>query len=114
MFGSFLPYVSAGAVVGRADFSRTADVAGIQNEFFPFVPNQCPGAAHPTCAIFDFASGETKRNAITYGWSVGAGLDVMVMPNAFLRAEIDYVRFAPMSEIKAAIASGRIGGGLKF
>ena len=57
---------------------------------------------------------QTKRNAITYGWSVGAGLDVMVMPNAFLRAEIDYVRFAPMSDIKAAIASGRIGGGLKF
>jgi opacity protein-like surface antigen len=112
--GSFLPYVSVGAVVGRADFTRSSDVAGVQNEFFPFDASQCPGGAHPTCAVFDFPNSETKKGAIIFGWSVGGGIDVMVMPNAFLRAEFDYVRFAPISDIKAAIATGRIGAGVKF
>ncbi len=112
--GSFLPYVSVGAVAGRADFTRTAEVSGIQNKFFPFDASQCPGAAHPTCAVFDFPSSETKKGAIVYGWSAGAGLDIMVMPNAFVRAEVEYVQFAPVSDIKAAIVSGRVGAGIKF
>ena len=46
---------------------------------------------------FSFTNSETKNGAIAFGWALGGGIDVMVMPNAFLRAEYEFVKFAPIS-----------------
>ena len=35
-----------------------------------------------------------------YGYTAGLGLDVIVLPNVFLRAEWEYVQFFPVQDIK--------------
>jgi len=36
-----------------------------------------------------------------FGWTAGAGIDFLIMPNVFLRGEYEYVSFAGVSHIKA-------------
>ena len=88
---NFLPYAMIGVAAGRANISRSASVT-------PFF----------------FTEGETKNGAFLFGWSLGGGLDVMVMPQVFLRAEAEYVAFSPVWEIKANITTVRLGAGIKF
>jgi hypothetical protein len=38
----------------------------------------------------------------------------MVMPKAFLRAEYEYIAFAPVWEIKALVQTARVALGCKF
>ncbi len=95
--GNFLPYLTAGFAVGRADIARTAVASGTENGF-----------------PFSFTETETKNAAFLYGWAVGAGLDVAVTSNLFLRGEAEYVNFAPISGMHATITSARVAAGLKF
>ncbi|HZN31282.1 MAG TPA: outer membrane beta-barrel protein [Xanthobacteraceae bacterium] len=101
---NFLPYLMIGLAAGRANISRSATVTG--TETIPSDP--------PVVTPFSFTEGETKNGAFLFGWSLGGGLDMMVMPNVFLRAEAEYVAFSPVWEIKANIATVRLGGGIKF
>ncbi len=95
--GNFLPYLTAGLALGRADIARSVVI--------PLTENGVP---------FTFSGSESKQGAFIYGWAVGAGVDALVMPNVFLRAEAEYVNFAPISGMHATITSARVGAGLKF
>lgn len=95
--GNFLPYLTAGFAIGRADIARSSAVTGTENGF-----------------PFSFTESETKNAAFLYGWAVGAGLDVAVTSNVFLRGEAEYVNFAPNSGMHATITSARVAAGLKF
>ena len=55
-----------------------------------------------------------QNNALLWGYTVGAGLDWAVTRNIFVRGEFEFVQFAPISNIAVSVASGRVGGGLKF
>ena len=109
---NFLPYAMIGVAVGRANLSRTATVSGQQNPTIPPIP--CDAFATPPCVPFSFTEAESKAGAFLLGWSLGGGVDVMVMPNVFLRAEYEYLAFAPIWDIKSAINTVRIGAGFKF
>jgi outer membrane immunogenic protein len=100
--GNFLPYVTAGVAVGRVDFTRSWSINAIEN---PNTVNAVP---------FSFANSETKNNAFVAGWSVGGGVDVMLWNCMFVRGEVEYVQFAPISGIEASIVAGRLGAGYKF
>jgi outer membrane immunogenic protein len=105
ILGNFLPYGTVGFAVGRADISRSAHVFGQENPADP-----CIG----TCTPFDFSINETKNSQFLYGWSAGGGLDVMVMPNVFLRGEFEYISFVKAQGILAQIGTARVGGGVRF
>ena len=49
-----------------------------------------------------------------YGFTVGAGVDVAVTANIFLRAEFEWDQFNPPPGFFASVASGRVGAGFKF
>ena len=98
----FRPYGFAGFVVGRADYSRTSLVQGVEN---PLGPNPVP---------FAYANSDGQNSALMYGFSVGGGMDVAVTANLFLRGEFEYVRFAPLADMTVSLMSGRIGAGIKF
>ena len=110
--GNFMPYATLGFALGRADVSRTATVSGAEN----------PPAGYPTvacdplagCVPFSFTSTESKKGAFIYGWSVGGGIDMLLMKNAFLRAEFEYISFTKVYGIEAQISTARVGAGLKF
>jgi outer membrane immunogenic protein len=113
MFGNFLPYGFAGLVLGRGDYSVTSLVFGQQNPSSPpVVP--CDNVIAPTCVDFAFRNSIAQNSALLYGFSAGAGLDYRLFSNIFLRGELEYVQFAPISKIVASITSARGGVGIRF
>jgi opacity protein-like surface antigen len=106
---NWLPYATIGVAVGRVDFTRTATVSGEENP-----AAICPSPGPPACTPFSFTESEAKSGAVIYGWSVGGGIDVMAMPNVFVRAEYEFVNFGRIAEIRAVTSLGRLGIGFKF
>jgi outer membrane immunogenic protein len=111
--GKYLPYAFAGFVVGLANYNLSTLVFGQENPSSPpTVP--CNTRTNPSCVDFSFANTASQSNALLYGVSVGAGMDVMVAQNVFARAELEYIQFAPISHIVSSITSARVGAGIKF
>lgn len=109
--GNVLPYGFAGLVIGRGNYSATTEVYGYQNSA---TPAYFPCAVGPTCVPYDFSNSAGQNGALLYGFSVGGGLDWAITQNIFLRAEFEFVQFAPIANIVASITSGRVGAGFKF
>ena len=105
--GNFLPYATLGVAVGRANITRSAHVSGTET-----VP--CTQPCTPVVTPFDFSTTTTKDAHFIYGWSAGAGVDILVMPNVFVRAEFEYMGFTEAQGIKVDIGTARVGAGVKF
>jgi opacity protein-like surface antigen len=102
--GNVLPYAGIGIAVGRADVFRSATASG--TEILPTDP--------PIVTPFFFTENESKYGAVIYGWSLSGGLDIMLMPNVFMRAEYEFVNFQPLWNIRSSISTARLGAGFKF
>lgn len=85
-FGQFLPYAFAGGGVGRVNYQVTE--AGITTN--------------------------SRDNAFTGAFTTGLGLDVLILPNLFLRAEYEFNIFTPTANIRAVSNTGRVGIGMRF
>jgi opacity protein-like surface antigen len=99
VMGRFLPYAMLGFAFGRVETIHSASVIAF---------DQPSGAAY--VPLF---STETKAN-YAIGYAVGAGIDMAVLPNVFLRAEVDWVQFTNLPDEKAHITTGRVAAGMKF
>lgn len=111
----FLPYAFVGGAVGRVDVSRSATVSYLRQD----IPDQVAPPATPITPIPDFNFGpqtrsEQKNGAFAYGYAAGLGMDVAVMPNVFMRAEWEYVQFAPIKSINISLNTLRAGLGIRF
>jgi outer membrane immunogenic protein len=113
VINNFLPYGFAGLALGRGSYSITADASGQQNSDpnNPVVPCTDNGT---TCIPYDFGGSNDKTSALLYGFSVGGGFDMAVTQNIFLRAEYEFIQFAPVANITARISTARVGAGFKF
>jgi outer membrane immunogenic protein len=115
ILGDFLPYGFIGAVIATGTYAVTTNVNGQQNSPAaapPVVP--CNPAVTATCVNYNFSNSAGQNGALFYGFTIGGGLDVAVTANLFVRAEFEYIRFAPVASIQASIATARLGAGLKF
>ena len=117
--GQFLPYAFGGLAIGRANFNRSATVSYTRTD----IPDTTTPPTPPIPVInFNVPLGsnpagtrtESQSNAIAYGFAAGLGVEVSILPNMFLRAEWEYVQFAPIHDIQVNINSARVGLGLKF
>jgi opacity protein-like surface antigen len=54
------------------------------------------------------------HGAFLWGWSIVGGVDIMVMPHVFLRAEYEFIGFAPLWNINTSVQTGRVGVAFKF
>ncbi|MBN9052125.1 MAG: porin family protein [Rhizobiales bacterium] len=104
-FGQFLPYAVLGGAVGRVDVTRQATV-GTSALYVG-------GGGLPNIGYSQQTQSD-NRSAIAYGIVAGAGLDAMILPNVFLRAEYEFVQFTPVNGIKMNLQTGRVGVGMKF
>jgi opacity protein-like surface antigen len=112
---NFLPYGFAGVALGRGDYAVTSLIFGQQNSATPPPPLTFPcGAPSPTCTNFAFANSAARNGVLLYGFSVGGGFDWALTSNIFVRAEYEYIQFAPIANITASISSARVGVGFKF
>lgn len=104
-FGQFLPYAVLGAAVGRVDVVRQATVGTsatyVGGGGLPNIP-------------FSQQTQTDNRSTFAYGLVAGAGIDAMILPSVFLRAEYEFVQFAPVNGIKMNLQTGRVGVGMKF
>ncbi len=115
VFSNFMPYGFAGFALGWGNYAITSLVSGQENAQTapsPVIP--CNPAITLTCVDYSFANSAAKSGVLLYGFSVGGGVDVALSANIFLRAEYEYMQFAPVASITTSISSARIGGGLKF
>lgn len=110
VLGNWLPYGFVGFALGRAEISTAATVWGQEN---PASPPVIPCGAAPKCVDYSFSSSQSGSEFL-YGFTVGGGADVALTQNIFLRGEFEYIRFAPVSGVLVAIATARVGAGLKF
>jgi outer membrane immunogenic protein len=101
--GNFLPFAMIGMAVGRADLARSATVTVVQTP-----------VAGGASATVNYSEGDAKNGAFLFGWALGGGVEVMVMPKVFLRAEYELISFNPIWGISAQIQTGRVGLGFKF
>jgi outer membrane immunogenic protein len=103
--GQFLPYATIGAAAGRFNYANSATVHNVGT----------PPAGSPILP-FDLTDTQSngKNNAIVGGFEAGLGVDVAILPNMFMRAEWEFIAFAPVGGIRANINTGRVGVGLKF
>jgi opacity protein-like surface antigen len=108
---TIMPWAMVGVAVGRMDYKRSATVDGIEN---PGTPLPCGDPAAANCSTFNFSKDESKKNAFIYGWTAGLGVDVMLLPHLFLRAEYEYTTFTSLAGIKPSINTGRVGAAYKF
>jgi opacity protein-like surface antigen len=94
---NFLPFATFGFAVGRADIVRSATITGTEDG----VP-------------FSFSDRDVKNDAFIYGLSFGLGMDFLLTPCWFVRAEYEYVRFFDISGVKPQLQTGRLGAAYKF
>jgi len=93
VMGCFLPYAFAGTGFGSQTVDRT--VSAFPNPLVPPTPTT--------------AASKTK---LVYGYSAGAGVDIMLVSGLFMRAEYEYRRVT--SDIETNINTVRLGLGYKF
>jgi outer membrane immunogenic protein len=96
--GNFMPYAMIGLAVGRVEIARTATATGA-----------LVGGGGDFVAVE--SSGGTRY---PWGYSAGVGIDVLLLPNVFVRAEYEYVTLRSVMSMDLAINAGRIGAGVKF
>lgn len=112
---AFLPYAFVGLAVGRTDVSRTGfSLVSAQDVPDPPQPGSPPITPLPNIGP-DFASeGSSQKGVYAYGGAVGLGVDVALLPNYFVRAEWEFVQFAPVKSDRIHIDTVRTAIGMKF
>jgi outer membrane immunogenic protein len=108
--GNFLPYGFFGFALGVANTAVSTTVSGEQ--YTSGTIGIC--SALKPCTPFTFTNASGTNNQVLYGFTAGAGVDVAVTTNIFLRAEFEWDQFHPPPGFLATVASGRVGAGFKF
>jgi opacity protein-like surface antigen len=110
--GNFLPYAFGGFAIARASYATSAT---LQYSAFDSPAAETPPLSPlPPLSFGPTSNANGSDNTYLYGAAFGAGMDVGITPNLFVRGEFEYIYFAPMAHIQASVTTGRIGAGFKF
>jgi outer membrane immunogenic protein len=109
--GNFLPYAFAGVAIGSANVNIAETTVLEQN---PPSSGACTTLRSPPCSIFTFPGTAGKDGEWMYGGTVGAGLDVALTRNIFVRGEYEFVQFSSVAGMSVQVNTVRIGAGIKF
>jgi opacity protein-like surface antigen len=108
--GQFLPYAFFGVAVARADVSRSATVTWSRTDSLD------PTGLPPALNVPPNAHTQTdvQNGGFYYGYAAGIGMDVFVMPNAFLRGEWEFVQVPNVKGMAVNMNNLRLAVGVKF
>ena len=131
--GSFLPFVTGGVALGRADVSSSASVqiAGYNAAAYQTLLEQynvtgiMGSVPRYGYDYFNDITLERDRSApaliamkktekYAFGLAGGVGVDWQILPNVFLRAEYQYINFGDFKDHKAQVNTVRGAAALKF
>jgi len=110
--GQFLPYAFLGLAVARADVTRSATVSYLRTDVpdATTFPNP-PITPLPPSTFGPVTQTEGKKGSFYYGYALGLGLDICVMPNVFVRGEWEMDN---IQSLRVNINSARAAIGMKF
>ena len=123
--GNFMPYAFGGLAVARANVNRSATVTANLTDNFDattVVTDPVTGGlitvttpqSVTSSLVLPGTQTSVQNGTFAFGFTAGVGLDVLVMPNMFVRGEYEYVQFPNIQSISVNINTVRLGGGLKF
>lgn len=101
-YGSMLPFVTGGVALARYSRSYTATQR----------VRVTSGAE--AGSIFTRTYGPDTKSGYGFGLAAGAGMDVAVTENLFLRGEWQYLHFRDLGGIRADLNNFRAGAAVKF
>lgn len=104
--GDFLPYGFIGMALGIANVSISSTLAGLE------WTSGTVGTPPSTPVSFSGSAGGNME--VLYGFAVGGGVDVLLTPNIFVRAEFEFDQFRPPPDISLWMVTARVGAGWKF
>jgi outer membrane immunogenic protein len=108
--GQFLPYGFLGVAVARADVNRSATVSWTRTDTpDPGLPDLSVGPPGVVRTQSDIQNG-----GFYFGYAAGIGMDVFVMPNAFLRGEWEFVQVPNVKGMAVNMNNLRLAVGVKF
>ena len=55
-----------------------------------------------------------QNGAFAYGFATGLGVDAAILPNLFVRGEVEYIHFGAVNGIQVSMTTARVGAGVKF
>jgi outer membrane immunogenic protein len=119
-FDRFLPYGFAGLAVGRADYTRSANVSVDKSTTPPPTTdafgNTIPSPQGPfqPVSLPRNPQSQSQGGVIAYGFTAGLGVEVALMQNLFVRAEWEFIEFPNIADFRVSANSARVGVGLKF
>ena len=99
VMGRFLPYLTAGFAMGRVESFRNASVIAFDE---------------PTGTPYQPLSATETKTTYAMGYSVGAGIDWMVLSSLFVRGEFEWVQFTNLPDEQAQMITGRVAAGVRF
>jgi outer membrane immunogenic protein len=116
--GDFMPYMFAGAAVGRMDVSRTVtsdvwlrqDATVVDALGNVITITGTPGHIDAQSQT----QSQHKTNAFVVGWTAGIGLEYCIWDGLFARVEYEYVKFSPVMNTSVTLNNARVGLGYKF
>ena len=108
----FMPYFTIGLAVAPISYSKFATVS-YPTPVYSLPPPTPPDLPPPTPSAFSGSRTEGRNNVLALGYAAGAGMDVLVLPNVFVRGEYEFVSL-PIARMHMALHSLHLGGGLKF
>lgn len=113
--GNFMPYGFAGLAVARTNITRSASVTGNITDRQIFTDPVTGSVTSVPVGNIPFDDAKTESTgAYSFGYTLGAGMDVLVTANLFVRGEYEYVQFPNVKGTKINLNTVRLGGGLKF
>jgi opacity protein-like surface antigen len=105
-WGQFLPYAAVGLAVGRFNYHTSVTVTDSQT--------QLPNPPGPFLGTFQQSASSGQNNAFAAGVAAGLGVDWAATANLFVRAEWEFVAFAPVNQTRTNIQVGYLGAGVRF
>lgn len=99
-----MPYMMIGLGIGNTSYQRAVEVTLLQTDL---------NGVNPPVLFFDTAS-EGRNNALTIGYSAGAGVDVGLTPNLFVRGEYEFLHLAAVGGISYRVNTIRGAAALRF
>jgi opacity protein-like surface antigen len=102
----FMPYITLGLAVARGDTDRSATVTTSAVDV--------TAQGRPNLGLGPITQSDIKNGFVSFGYALGAGVDVALTQNIFLRGEYEYMRFGDFRNAVVNLNNFRVGAGLKF
>jgi opacity protein-like surface antigen len=117
-WGWLMPYGMVGLALGRADASRTADVVMTETDVSSTALDPTDGipprVAPGTPVALQSPVTQSKKGAFTFGYMLGAGVDIGLFPGVFVRGEWEYAQLSSVLGVPISLHSFRVGAAVKF